>query len=513
MKDILLGSRNILMFLGRFIQEHVFTNEQKGDEIFPLIDDYFIRLFCDYYSITINDFILAIQKVRINNINAYSSIEEILGFIGIQLYAASKMESANGYSAANYRDRICSIELLNIELVEWQTWVRDNQDAIWRRYYNWCESNGFIIVNKCFPKFGKDRYVQYPKVHANLILNREDLKSIANLFVEEGLSPHEDIQEKDFWKIIKYNHFHSYYSLRAQNILKENRRMANKQIYQYYLTWDGKFMEYYRTKKLKEYNNQLYLHFSDREIKLEIIENSSRRLKYQVLLSALGKSQIHEYYRFKREDIILFKKYVYGDYWIETRFLDDCDDEGIAVIGVNVNLKYSEKDVIKRFPQHLLLRVSSENQLFKDFYSSKRPYTLLGGIKLTNSSYLLGFLPLIKLETPVDFWIDGIRISCNQTIYHLNLGIGRHNIKFKGYKGFDIVIENMPLEIVFWGDSTWNVQNRRNSFIWGQQSAKNGIVGLDFSCSSLDVNNNLKLKQWCKRIFFGNNINDNKSIV
>lgn len=204
---------------------------------------------------------------------------------------------------------------------------------------------------------------------------------------------------------------------------------------------------------------------------------------------------------------------MYGDYWIETRFLDDCDDEGIAVIGVNVNLKYSEKDVIKRFPQHLLLRVSSENQLFKDFYSSKRPYTLLGGIKLTNSSYLLGFLPLIKLETPVDFWIDGIRISCNQTIYHLNLGIGRHNIKFKGYKGFDIVIENMPLEIVFWGDSTWNVQNRRNSFIWGQQSAKNGIVGLDFSCSSLDVNNNLKLKQWCKRIFFGNNINDNKSIV
>lgn len=296
MEDILLGSRNILIFLGRFIQKYIFTNEQKGEEVFPLIDDYFIQLFCDHNSITINDFIHAIQRVRINNISAYSSIEEILGFIGIQLYAASKMESANGYSAANYRDRICSMELLNIDLVEWQTWVKDNQDAIWRRYYNWCESSGFIIVNKCTPKLGKDRYVQYPKVHANLILNREDLKSIANLFVEERLNPHEDIQEKDFWKIIKYNHFHSYYSLRAQNILRENRDIANKQIYQYYLIWDGRFIEYCRTKKLKEYNNELYLHFSGREIKLEIIENNSRHLKYQVSLSAFSNSQISEYY-------------------------------------------------------------------------------------------------------------------------------------------------------------------------------------------------------------------------
>ena len=125
MEDILLGSRNILIFLGRFIQKYIFTNEQKGEEVFPLIDDYFIQLFCDHNSITINDFIHAIQRVRINNISAYSSIEEILGFIGIQLYAASKMESANGYSAANYRDRICSMELLNIDLVEWQTWVKD----------------------------------------------------------------------------------------------------------------------------------------------------------------------------------------------------------------------------------------------------------------------------------------------------------------------------------------------------------------------------------------------------
>lgn len=514
MEDILLGSRNILIFLGRFIQKYIFTNEQKGEEVFPLIDDYFIQLFCDHNSITINDFIHAIQRVRINNISAYSSIEEILGFIGIQLYAASKMESANGYSAANYRDRICSMELLNIDLVEWQTWVKDNQDAIWRRYYNWCESSGFIIVNKCTPKLGKDRYVQYPKVHANLILNREDLKSIANLFVEERLNPHEDIQEKDFWKIIKYNHFHSYYSLRAQNILRENRDIANKQIYQYYLIWDGRFIEYCRTKKLKEYNNELYLHFSGREIKLEIIENNSRHLKYQVSLSAFSNSQISEYYRFKCENVILFKKSVYEDYWIETRFLDDCGDEGIAIIRADVDLKYSEKDVIKRFSQYLMLRVSFDNQFFKGFYSSKRPYTLLGGIKLTSNSYLLGFAPLIKLDDPIDFWIDGRRISCNQTIYHLNLDIGKHNIKFKGYKGFDIVMENMPLEIMFWNENTWTLQNSRNIFVWGQQTAKDGIVGLDFSCCSLDTNNDLKLSQWCKRIFFGfKNVNDNKGLV
>ena len=72
----------------------------------------------------------------------------------------------------------------------------------------------------------------------------------------------------------------------------------------------------------------------------------------------------------------------------------------------------------------------------------------------------------------------------------------------------------MPLEIMFWNENTWTLQNSRNIFVWGQQTTKDGIVGLDFSCCSLDTNNDLKLRKWCKRIFFGfKNVNDNKGLV
>lgn len=45
-------------------------------------------------------------------------------------------------------------------------------------------------------------------------------------------------------------HFNSYYSNRSQRILEENRELANKQIYQYYLFWDGEYTDNFHTKKI-----------------------------------------------------------------------------------------------------------------------------------------------------------------------------------------------------------------------------------------------------------------------
>lgn len=82
-----------------------------------------------------------------------------------------------------------------------------------------------LLANKCTPIQGqrRDRYVQYPKVHSKLVLNREDLKKIATFFVEKKLYPNEDISEQDFWNIVGRYHFNSYYSNRSQRILEENR--------------------------------------------------------------------------------------------------------------------------------------------------------------------------------------------------------------------------------------------------------------------------------------------------
>lgn len=108
------------------------------------------------------------------------------------------MENSSGYTASNFRDRICSPDILNIDLNEWQQWAVSYQDKIWKKYYDWCSTNGFVIANKCTPIQGqrRDRYVQYPKVHSKLVLNREDLKKLLHFLLRRNCIPMKISQNK-----------------------------------------------------------------------------------------------------------------------------------------------------------------------------------------------------------------------------------------------------------------------------------------------------------------------------
>lgn len=500
----------IFSFLGKYIKSSFFSNDKKGDEVFPLIDSYFIESFCTYQNITITDFTHFIQKKSLWSVNDSSPFNEILGFIGIQLYAASKMETSDNYTSSNFRDRICSPDILNIELNEWQQWAATYQDNIWKKYYDWCFENGFVIANKCFPIQGqRDRYVQYPKVHSKLVLNREDLKKIATIFVEKKLYPNEDIAEKDFWKIVGRYHFNSYYSKRSQKILEENRELANKQIYQFYLFWNGEYIDNYYTKKITKAKNQLYLFELDNTWSIDIIENESGKLIKNIpFLSIKNKHDISEYYTFKRDNVILFKKCDdYDGYWEESRYLDNYENEGIALFSSNSqNHLYCEKDVVKKTSRFLLVKISHKSTCYEEFYADKRPYELRGGLKVAQNTYLLGAPPLLEFKKALTFWVDGKEeISNEGTVYTFNFIEGWHQIKIKGYKSINFCIVKVLPDIQMWGGCCkWRIAKGEFVF-WNPQSIEGDVIGVDFDSYSL-ISNTSKdinpLTLWCRNELF-----------
>ena len=53
--ELVLHPSRIYSLLGIYIQKSFFSNDKRGDEVFPLIDTYFIESFCTHHVITITD--------------------------------------------------------------------------------------------------------------------------------------------------------------------------------------------------------------------------------------------------------------------------------------------------------------------------------------------------------------------------------------------------------------------------------------------------------------------------
>lgn len=520
---IILNSSTVFSKFGEYIIDTYFSEAQKGEEIFPIIDEYYIQQFCSLHKINKAELIRFLNNTYIHRVNYRSNINEIIGFIGIQLYAASKMENKGAYSSTNFRDRICERSILNIELTEWQQWATENQDAIWSRYYEWCKRNDFIISNICRPRKGKDRYVQYPKVHSELVLNREDLKRIAYIFVQNHLMPDEDISETDFWKTIqKYKiSYSSYCSSRASKIIHENSEIAYKQIYQFYLLWDGEYIDGNKTKKSKSCLYELHLLHTNDEWSIDITNSENGRLIENVRLDdnkILFK--IRKYYTFKYSNIILFSKNgTYDDYWDEQRFVEE---DGLALyFNASSNFtRYHQSDVIRRFDKAVLVKLSNKKSIYQDFFATERPYSLVGGIKIGTNTYLSGCPPLLELRKDIHVWLDGKAFACKIGMNIFHLSEGHHQIKVRGYKKIDLVLKPAKPDISFWKEiHKWDIK-KNGPPTWSLSNCANGIIGLDFSEYTTQIAEGNQqgdpLTEWCKISLFRlrqNNIECNNIAV
>ena len=492
--------------LGRFLKEYYFGKEKAGCEVFPTVDISLIKQFCKKEGINYDIFIQLIQRKSLWEIHWEISELEMLGFIGIQLFAASKMENSDGLSSGNYRDRICSKEILNIDVNDWQTWARTCQDNLWSKYYSWCSIHGFILENKCTRFEGKDRYVQYPKSHSSLTLNREDLKRIANLFVQKRISPTEDLSDKEFWRIIGRYHYENYYSNRAKRILDENRDLANKQIFQYYLMWDGEYVDPLSNKiRTQETKYQLFLYLNKNNWSVDVYNTESCSIEKNIQLEKLYELDLRRFHTQKHTDYILFRVcQEYDNYWEECRYLTDKSNEGLALFDRrNFYNQYRSKDVVSVFKNYTLVKINYNS--YPRFYSEDRPYSLTGGIKILPNTYILGAPPLLTFFQETPFWIDGIKQKNQRGIIILHLSEGKHVISIQGYKPIILQIKSVSPTVHSWGDNRkWLIKRSSRISLWNSDSDNGDVIGLDFE--HLSNNNKIEdksvLTRWCRNLVF-----------
>ena len=509
-----MDTSQLFSFFCKFIDERIFSEDNIGSSVTFVVDKSLINEFCRKNNIDERDLMYSVKR----NLYSYSrNISHIKGILAIQLYAASKRANSENISVRNYRDRLSQV-LLDWDMNDLQRWMEDNQEYYWEAFYNWCDSH-FFFVAKCKRKTGTGKYVQYPLMQSKCVFTEEDLKYIACAFVDYDLLPNEDLTETEFWSVISRSRLISYFKTHHSLEVIENSRSEEdykRQIFNYYLRWDGEYKIGLNTsvKKRTAKDADAYLYLTEDYSKLQF-RTSNLKLIKELDVSKLTYAEICSLFSFKHNGLILFKRDdIYDNYWQECRYLikDDNNirEEGIALVFKNQCknlLSYKSDLLIKSYGNVSIYRVEY-SYIISNLFTSKRFYSLEGGLKIGRFSYLFGAGPTLVVTKECKFWVDGERKdSSSEKILDLsNLETGSHSIRFPNYKRIEFeIVRNEAIKPQWQDDyNKWNINKEKS--LWESTNKDIGIVGLDYTSIPQNVNSGLKgsvLRRWGMMHVFG----------
>lgn len=477
----------------KYVDKTIFSKENVGETVAFIVDQTFIDDFCKEAGV---EECVLLHEVRTRHYSVHSSkdILSIKGIIAIQLYAATKRDDSHKMTERNYRDRLN--QLLNWNLSDLQIWMRNNQEKCWNTLYSWCDDHDFKI-SKCEFKTGYGRYVQFPLQQAARIFTQKDLKYIAYYFVKSKIQPGEDIQEDDFWRILSKNDIPSYVKTNHGRKLMENGEYAQdapRQVYNYYLKWDGSYINPI-TENTKILNAEKFFLYLKGDFSSVDVRDERMNLEHRIELNNSLRSSLEPYYRFKRPCCIIFHKNdIYDDYWEETRYLEK-EEEGLALIIDEPIFQRSSVTHYRAYPEFCnskfifsygkirIYQFSFADQL-SNYFSLEKSFSLEGGLRIGRMQFLRGGAPILRLLTNSVFYIDGERPDKSLEGGCLNLNylpIGKHTIKIPNSRKVEFEISE-PVS----GQTDWSPDFNRWVFdrtegLWSSDRRTEGIVGLDFS--------------------------------
>lgn len=520
-----MDAKQLFSIFCKFIDERIFFKDNIGSSF--VVDKALINDFCKRHETNEHELMLAVR----HNLYSYSrNISHIKGILAIQLYAASKRANSGNITVNNYRERLSQV-LLNWDIYDLQRWMEEYQEDYWEAFYDWCDSH-FFFVAKCKRKTGKGRYVQYPVLQSKCVFTEEDLKFIAYAFVDYNLFPGEDLSENDFWRIISPYRLMPYFKTKHSREVIENSRSENdykRQIFNHYLRWDGEYKVGYnytvKKQKAKEANEFVYL--TEDYSKLQF-RNSNLKLIKELEVSKLSYTDISPIFSFKHKGLILFKRDdIYDNCWQECRYLEENNgnggnvDDGIVLV---FNRQCSHP-IIHHL--HLLIKTYSNISIYKvkhshtasDLFTTKRFYSLEGGLKVGRFSYLSGAGPSLVISKKCKFWLDGdpIDASPEDTFDFSDLAIGIHSIRFPNYKRIEFEIVQHNAFHPKWLDSynKWNIDLEGS--LWESMNKDVGIVGLDYTIIPQNIQSELKgsvLNRWgMMHVFDINPKNETNTVI
>lgn len=502
-----------------FIDTQIFSEDNIGMSVSFVVDKALITEFCKKNGVTERTLM---DAVRIHLYSYSIDIKHIKGILAIQLYAASKRANSGGITVKNYRDRLSQV--LNWDINDLQSWMEENQEHYWESFYAWCDTHFFFVV-KCKKKTGVGRYVQYPLTQSLCVFTEEDMKYIACAFVDSNLYPGEDISEQDFWRNISKNRITKYFRTKHSREVRENSRTENdylRQIFNYYLRWNGKYKIGYNSQinKRKGIDKDEFLYLNDDFSQLQT-RNSKLSLLKQFEVNKLEYIDIARIFNFKHKGLILFKKDdVYDGYWQETRYIET-GEEGVAIIfndHCNHRITVKTNLLVKRYA-NVSIYIIKESFTTDDFYTQKRFFSLQGGLKVGRLTYLSGAGPKLILTQRSRFWVDGNPMENSipdEEIDLSNLGIGIHTIRFPNFKKIELEIVMPKVDSPKWQDiyNKWTIVKEAN--LWNSERQSEGIVGLDFTVIpqyAEEITKGSVLERWSKMHLLGSKQANEKNIA
>ena len=473
---------NIFNDFCNYIDNRIFSKDNMGTSVAFVVDSSLINDYCRRSSISEKDLMNAVR----HNLYSYSNnIVHIKGILAIQLYAASKRANEEDVSVRNYKYRLSQI--LDWNLDDLNDWLEEFQEKYWESFYQWCDAN-FFFVAKCKPKTGTWRYVQYPLMQSRCVFTNEDFKYIACAFVDHNLVPGEDLSETEFWKNVRREYITEYFTTSHSKGVKENSRTEEdylKQIFNFYLRWNGEYKRKFNSQieKQKGMDTDRYLYLTGDFTRLEV-RNSNLELIKRFNISQLKYTEIVKSYYFKRKGLILFKKDdIYENYWQETRYLTT-GEEGIAIVFIDTIDNWNNRmfDTLVKIYANISIYKVTEFLDTKDLYTTKRFYSLEGGLKIGRQMYIEGAGPILSITEQCKYWIDGNLNETSQRRINLSrLATGNHTIRFLNYRKIEFQIVSATVSSPRWLDSynKWTINRQDNQ--WKSEKQPNGIIGLDFT--------------------------------
>lgn len=481
------------------------TDDKKGEFAALVIDEQFIESAAAEFNMTPEKLIELLRydfRYYWGTLDFYFA----LAVISLQLYAASICETDIEYSAQAYNPRLCKI--LNCGVSDLQSWYKNNQELIWSQFYKWCRNNKFQ-VQECLRRDYRGKYIQYPLELAKYILNREDLKYIASIFKKHRLGPNENIFYSDFWKILDVRICFRRLNNHIQKVFEAVYEDTNcydivkSQIYNHYVNWNGEYIDSaeQQTQKIKLKNHH-NLHLSDKDgiYRIDIRKDDDSKVDSFQIDSKLI-YELKSYYSFKREGVIIFQRCSSGDlnYWDETRFIEDKDSIGVAIVFSNTQrVKFYGSRVLFKI-QDIFVYEFEYNNILSQFYSDgERAYTLFGGLRVARNTYLTGGDPVWRVHKDCDYLVNGKSYSITKGDHILDLEEGEYIIKFPKSCDVKITIISPRKKNIEWADKQTKWELDRIHYLWRPTIIDTGIIGLDFGDYTKTGNPESKLKTWVK---------------
>ena len=479
-----MATESIFYQFCTYVDEQIFPFENKGEVIAFIVDQTFIDDFCKEKHTTENE-LLADARSRRYSIARNAFLTK--GMIALQVFAATKRANSDGITERNYRDRLD--DLLFHDIGELQRWMSDYQDTMWKTFYDWCDANGFRVSRKCKPGYGTGRYVQYPLQEAFRVFTTEALLNFARAFVDNHLTPEDDLSYNTFWDIISWRSLSRYIDSNNASRIYFNPSYtedAQQQIYNFFLRWDGEYRirNGSEAKKRVASSGNIVFLTADYDA-LEIREENGKllstfaltSLRYQALVNTKNRIPI------RRKGIFLFKWDDIYQIWQECHYLEE-GESGIALVFPDeTNWSYSFRacPVLVTCPKLRIYRLSPDSTPHFLLTERKTCY-LEGGLKVGRDTYLAGAAPFLVREQNEQVRIDKELIDGAENRINLRgLDIGEHVINVPGRKPIRFEIVAPFVHSPQWGANyqKWDIDAKKAA--WGMAQIENGVSGMDFS--------------------------------